>query len=94
MRSRLYEVFLLKSIESDEHMIKEKNESSEILKFCSKDCEVLLRKKLKSFCRKEDFSLHQNPYKLLQKDEARNPDLLLAMHDRETFSGELTKNRP
>ena len=94
MRNGLYEVPLLKSIESDKYIKKEEIELSEMPKILSKDCEVLLRKKLESLKKEEVFSFYQNLYKLLQEDEANNPDLLLAMHEDETLIRELTENRP
>lgn len=94
MKNGLYEVPILKSIDSDKHIKKERIELSEILRILSKDCEVFLRKKLETLKKKDVFSFYQNLYQLLKEDEAENPDLLLVVYEDKTLIRELIENRP
>ena len=94
MKNGLYEVPVLTEIEHEKSIKKEWIETAEMPKRLSKDYEVLLRRKLESLHKDEVFSFYQELYKLLDEQEAVNPELLLAVHYDENIVRELSENRP
>ena len=94
MKNGLYEVPVFTKITDEKSIKKELIEKAEMPKILSKDYEVLLRRKLEGLHKDEVFSFYQDLYKLIDENEATNPELLLVVHNDENNVRELSDRRP